>query len=70
MCGSWHTARMADCPSVCGLQVWYLAGTLVLANTVAAVVVVLVAALILPTHATEEVRPTQSCRSRHFVLLL
>jgi hypothetical protein len=30
----------------------------VLANTIAAVVVVLVAALILPTHATEEVRPT------------
>jgi hypothetical protein len=43
---------------LCISQVWYLAGTLVLANTIAAVVVVLVAALILPTHATEEVRPT------------
>lgn len=40
---------------LCLTQVWYLAGTLVLANTIAAVVVVLVAALVLPTHATEEV---------------
>lgn len=37
------------------MQVWYIAGTLVLANTIAAVVVVLVAAIIVPTHATEEV---------------
>ena len=41
------------------MQVWYLAGTLVLANTIAAVAVVLVAALIVPTHATEEVRALQ-----------
>jgi hypothetical protein len=39
------------------LQVWYLAGTLVLVNAIACVVVVLVAALITPTHASEEVRP-------------
>jgi hypothetical protein len=35
--------------------VWYIAGTLVLANTIAAVVVVLVAGIILPTHASQEV---------------
>lgn len=38
------------------MQTWYIAGTLVLANTVAAVAVVLVAALVLPTLATKEVR--------------
>lgn len=39
-------------------QAWYIAGTLVLANTVAAVVVVLVAGSIVPTHATQEVQST------------
>jgi hypothetical protein len=46
-----------DCITVMLLQVWYLAGTLVMVNAIACVVVVFVAALIAPTHATEEVGP-------------
>lgn len=59
--GSGVSWRFACCQGICLLvlllQVWYLAGTLVLVNAIACVVVVLVAALIAPTHATEEVRP-------------
>jgi hypothetical protein len=42
------------------MQVWYIAGTLILSNAIAAAVVVLVAALVLPTHATEEVGKKES----------
>lgn len=54
------------------LQAWYLAGTLVLANTVAAVVVVLVAGSIAPTHATQEVCLTRErcCLLEQLLLLL